>query len=291
MRPPDRIESGKNQGRGDKRVSKRTKSGKCCPSLLIKQRKWRDLQNITKILAMVLLITNILFYPLLFSEDIKSLSMKTLAKGMLREEVFELYKIENERTYRTAEEEEWLSFNHTDGSGDNGIISIHLENERVIDWTINDRDEIVEEYLSEFCSGAFKNYHPKTYQAIKSVLLKLPKEDFMDITRRSYPVIFIEAHYTGQGRFANSSDLWQQEGDPPTFTEGIWITKLSTEMEKIGSVAAIEGVVAHELAHKKLDNGKKKFTNELQMLANTLVVAWGFEKEFKEAQEIFGEGK
>ena len=58
-----------------------------------------------------------------------------------------------------------------------------------------------------------------------------------------------------------------------------------------GQADAIAGVVAHEIAHRVLDHGMSDVRNSaVEREANRLVIEWGFENEFRMAQEQFGEG-
>ena len=52
---------------------------------------------------------------------------------------------------------------------------------------------------------------------------------------------------------------------------------------------AIEGVVAHELAHRVLDHIRQGHTDcDAERAANALIKTWGFTKEFEEASKMFG---
>jgi hypothetical protein len=90
------------------------------------------------------------------------------------------------------------------------------------------------------------------------------------------------------GKWANSAGIFVEPNDPPTFTKGIWIVKLNTQMNEVNSVEAIEGVVLHELAHKVLEHQGGTFNPEIEREANRLVKKWGFERQFLKAKEFFG---
>lgn len=59
-----------------------------------------------------------------------------------------------------------------------------------------------------------------------------------------------------------------------------------------GTPAAIEGIVAHELAHRVLEHiqrGHVSCTAERE--ANQLIKSWGFGEEYKSASAEFGQAK
>jgi hypothetical protein len=190
------------------------------------------------------------------------------------------------RTYRKMENEEWQTFNC--GSD---AVTFHFNNGKVVAWKMNDRPEIVEEYLSEFCSQAFIQSYPKIYGAIKAALTKIPQDAFLAVTDRARPVLFTETHYAGLGRFANSSNILVADDDAPAMSQGLTMIKLSVELEdKAESSEEIEGIILHELAHRVLEHAKKKlYTCQMEREANHLVKSWGYEKEYLKAKERFGD--
>lgn len=150
------------------------------------------------------------------------------------------------------------------------------------------RQKLAKEYLDEFCSRAIVNSCPKMYAAIRDVLARMPVKSFFVITQRDYPILFTEYHYEGQGRLAVSSSIRRMEEDPPTFQNGFWMVKLSTELEDAYSQEIITGIIAHEVAHRVLGHrpSQSKLSAErLERMANRLVRRWGFENEIQAAQD------
>ncbi len=221
--------------------------------------------------------------------DVERSKYRFVRVGMKRDQFLKLHPKSKARTYRSAGNQEWLSYNFMTFKKTD-VITFQLTDGLISGWSINDRPEIVEEYLSEFCSQSFIQSYPKISRALHAALNKIPWNVFWAITGRSRPVLFTEYHYTDVGRFANSSEIWTSEDDAPTFTKGMTIIKLSTELEDAESVESIEGVVLHELAHRFLEHAKKKdlAVCQREMEANQLVKEWGFEQEFKAAKERFG---
>jgi len=151
------------------------------------------------------------------------------------------------------------------------------------------RPELVQHYLNEFCSISFPMHYPKTYKAIQHVLNKIPDDVFLAVTERRRPILFTEYHTTGIGRFANSSEIFVLPDDVPAFQDGMTIIKLSAELESADSSQAIEGVIAHELAHRFLEHILKKTERcQREKEANHLIQDWGFAEEFELARKKFG---
>ncbi len=230
------------------------------------------------------------------AEEVNSKSdIKTMTSGMSRKKFLKLYPKAKARTYRTQDNEEWVTFNDplarknfSAGTIPN-IVTFHLKDHKVVDWVLNHREEIVREYLGEFCSQAFLQGFPKIHAAIHNVLLKIPMEVFRSITDRSRPVLFTEYHTTGTGRFANSGEIISTPDDALAFQRGLTIVKLSTELEDADDEQAIEGVIFHELAHRYLEHARRPArTCEMEREANRLVKEWGFGNEYAKAKARFG---
>jgi len=212
--------------------------------------------------------------------------------GNTKETLFKTYPKTEERTYRGNGVQEWITFNTRDAATDevNGFVTFYLKNDVIKGWAIGDRREVVTEYMSEFCSQAFKINYVSIHEAIKYVLTRIPQKDFLTITERSYPVVFTEYHNVGQGQYANSAGMIGMKEDPPTFTGGFYLVKLNTGMNNMGAVKEIAGVVAHELAHRVLGHsGAKEYSLDMERKANVLIIKWGFQEEFKKACQRFGE--
>ncbi len=220
--------------------------------------------------------------------------------GMSQEHFEEFYPTEISRTYRKDGDEEWITYDYTYDFAPGlefferyrhrayDMVTFYFVDELLLGWALNDRAEIVREYLSEYCSQAFIHYIPKMYEAISNCMNKIPIEVFYEITDRSRPVLFTEVHYKGMARFAATSNVISFEHDPPSFEKGFTLIKLSTELGDIGTVPAIEGVIYHELAHRFLVHGGEHYIREHERDANRLVEAWGFKEELDAAKEIFG---
>ncbi len=245
-----------------------------------------------KTLVLFLFILGILvslYYFVNFKESkVKSNpDLNKVTPGISKDMLFALYGKEDERTYRIEGSNEWITFNRRKRGIIGGAVTFYLKNNKVVEWKLDDREEIIKEYLGEFCSKTIVVNFPKMYSAIKYVLGKIPLKDFLYLTERNYPVLFTEYYYQDMPRFANSSEIIILEDDPPTFTEGLYFVKLSAELEVSGSVNDIVGVVAHELAHRMLGHSSSKYTELMEEEANNLVRNWGFEEELVGAKEHY----
>jgi hypothetical protein len=217
--------------------------------------------------------------------------LKQARVGMSEEGFWEKFPLKEARTYRGNETEHWVTFSYPKKGRARDAVTFHLVEGKVVGWAWNDRDEVIEEYLSEFCSSAFLRDHPRTHEAIKSALKVLPHEVFLSVTERARPVIFTEYHKNGMGSFANSSEIITADGEPPAFMKGMTLIKLSTDLEN-GDTLAIEGIVLHELTHRVLEHSKRKpYSCKFEREANRLVKAWGKEEAFLKAKELFGAEK
>jgi hypothetical protein len=205
--------------------------------------------------------------------------------GMSKQELLEHFSINKERTYRIQGRQAWMTFE--DGQGDKiRLITFHLEDGRVTDWARDDRKEVVREYTGEFCSQALLN-SPKFCAAIRDVLTRMPDEAFLFVTRRDFPVLFTEYYSEGNARLSNSGEVLALEDDPPTFTRGIWIVKINDGLQRIAGQEAIEGIMAHELAHRVLRHSpNEKDMIQAEKAANRLIKEWGFQKEFTAAARL-----
>jgi hypothetical protein len=154
-----------------------------------------------------------------------------------------------------------------------------------------DRSAMVEDYLGEFCSQTIHRM-PKMYTAIKDVLHRMPYKDFLKVTDRKRPVLFTEFYDSGTARFASSAEIIVEDNEKPCCQKGFTIIKLGMALNLAETPEAIEGVIAHELAHRVLDHVKKGKVNcTAEREANALIKQWGFAKEFKQASQIFGQKK
>ena len=154
---------------------------------------------------------------------------------------------------------------------------------------VPERSEAIKEYLNEFC---FYQDPDVIYRAIKDVLLRMPYKDFLNVTNRQRPVIFTEFYNEGTARFASSSEFMVAPNAPACCREGFTLIKLGMSLGLSRTPGPIEGVVAHELAHRVLDHIRKGNVNcDAERASNALIKKWGFKKEFKEASKLFGQKK
>lgn len=209
--------------------------------------------------------------------------------GMGESEFAKLYPRESMRTYRRDGTDEWMTFNEPLQGPSNSLVTFYLQNGTVKQWKLNDRPEVVEEYLGEFCS--LQDF-PVIFTAIKNVLLRMPYKDFLNATDRQRPVIFTEFYDSGTARFASSQEFTISKDDPPCCREGFTIIKLGLGLSSAKTSKPIEGLVAHELAHRSLDHIRTGHVNcDAEREANALIKKWGFKQEFQDASQQFGQRK
>ncbi len=214
-----------------------------------------------------------------------------ISVGMGKKNFLKIYPKTKARTYRQNDKEQWLTFNHPlDGTSANNVVTFHLQNDKVKDWQMNNRAEVIDEYLGEFSSMAFKTAFPVIDKAIRDVLERMPFKDFLTVTDRRRPVLFSEVFDSGTAKFANSSEIISLPDDAPAFQDGLTLIKLSTALNGASNQQAIEGVIAHELAHRVLEHvkhGKRSCAAERE--ANALIKQWGFTDEYTQASQTFGQ--
>lgn len=150
------------------------------------------------------------------------------------------------------------------------------------------RKEAMDQYLHDFVGQAFPQSYPSIYQAIKNAVEHLPQEAFEKINHADLPVLFLEMPHFGGGKWANSNAIIVEPDDPPTFKDGLWIIKLSTQLEDSKDIDAIEGIVLHELAHFILGHQGGAYDIQKEKDANNLVKKWGHESKFLKAKAKFG---
>jgi hypothetical protein len=209
--------------------------------------------------------------------------------GMPESDFFKIYPKDNLRDLRHEGLNEWFTYNEPIDDPLHEVVTFYFQNNKLYSWKLNDRTEVIKEYLGEFC---FYQDPSLIYQAIKDVLLRMPYNDFLNVTNRHRPVLFTEFYSEGTARFASSSEFIVTEDDPPCCTEGFTLVKLGMSLGLAKTPGPIEGVVAHELAHRVLDSIRKGNVNcDAERAANALIRKWGFKKEFKEASRLFGQKK
>jgi len=210
--------------------------------------------------------------------------------GMKKDKFFKLFPRAEARTHRFNGPDEWISFNEPLKGDSHDLLTFYLHNGTVKEWKLNNRPEVIQEYLDEFCS---LQGFPTIYKAIVGVLQRMPYKDFLTVTTRLRPVIFTEFYDSGTARFASSEEFILSKNDPPCCKEGFTIIKLGLGLGLSGpDPTPIEGVVAHELAHRVLDHIRKGNVNcDAERQSNRLIKKWGFTKEFTAASKLFGQKK
>lgn len=237
-------------------------------------------------LLVPILLFSMLISMALANETAPSFQLKNMKKGMPKNKLLRYYPMEKARSYRTDKNQEWITYNFSGTAHD--TLTFTLTDSKVTDWKINDRQEVVAEYLSEFTSSGILFSYPNIHAALKNALNKLPQEVFWEVTHRSRPIIFMDYLTSGIGRFANSTEFFMRPHDPPAFAQGFYMIKLSDEVEN-ASPEEIEGLILHEIAHRTLEHlHSKKISCDMEREANMLVKSWGFEQEFLKAKERFG---
>lgn len=231
-------------------------------------------------------IIKVFIFVIIFSIPFKAHAdiVSVLKTSMSSGEFFQLFNHDDLRTYRDEKSVSWKTIWDQDK-----FLTLKFKDDLLDSWKINDRPEIAREYISEFAQQDFDQKYPKISRSLQIALEKLPLEVFEFITRREFPIIFSEYHTQGIGRFANSSQIVQLPDDPPTFTSGVFICKLSTELEGAQNLDAIIGIIAHEIAHRYLRHlNNEVIASEMEREANHLIQDWGFEQEFQAAKNEFG---
>lgn len=209
--------------------------------------------------------------------------------GMGEEEFFKSCPKEKLRTFRHSADDEWFSFNRLLDDPVSGTVTVHFHKGTLASVSRDDRAEVVREYMDEFC---FYEDPSMIFKAVREVLMRMPYKDFLSVTRRERPMLFTEFYDAGTARFASSSEFIVSDDEPPCCQQGFTIVKLGMGLGGAKTPGPIEGVVAHEIAHRVLDSIKKGNVNcGAERAANALIKKWGFKKEFKEASRLFGQRK
>jgi len=206
-----------------------------------------------------------------------------------RDELIALYSETNLRSYQQFENQESMTFNYEENDKLNAI-TIYLKDNHVNKWSLNDREEMAKQYLSEFASGNILHNYPKVRTALLNALQKLPLDVYLTVTERARPIIFIDYYTDGIAQYAGSMEFSMRETDPPTLDDGFFIIRLGDGLNDATDIEAIEGIVLHETAHRFLEHlrNTEKHPCEREIEANRLVKEWGYEEEYKKASEEFG---
>ena len=254
--------------------------------------RFRIMKKISFLISAAIFFSAVSFWPA-SGQDVqaaeRSRDLPGVSVGMAADEFAKMYPRDKARTYRQDGAGEWITFDERLEDASPGLLSVHILGGKVVEQKHNDRDELISEYLGEFCSQTFVRGMPKVYSAIRDVLLRIPFDALLNVTDRRRPVIFTEFYDSGTARFANSADISTEDDDAPCCTKGFTLMKLSTGLNEAGTQSAIEGIVAHELAHRVLEHFRKGGGScKAERQANALVKQWGFEKEFGGAKKMFG---
>ncbi|MBF0253204.1 MAG: hypothetical protein HQL29_05245 [Candidatus Omnitrophica bacterium] len=233
------------------------------------------------LLAIILLIGLAMFFFSAHRDKNYMPDLENVTVHMNKATLYENYPKDSRRTYRKDGEKEWITFDHVLDDGQKCTLTFVLEKDEITGWRLDDREEVVQEYLGEFCSQKIIKDFPALYGAIKDVFMRLPQKAFLRLTDRTHPVIFAEVYSEGLGSLANSTNITILDDDPPTFTKGLYVTKLKTELDSVPKKA--KAIIAHELAHAYLGHSGTHNSSNEEKLANTLVFHWGFADELKEA--------
>lgn len=226
---------------------------------------------------------------LALASPIKGVGLRTLVLGMPEGDFLQVYPQNKLRNFRHEGDNDWLTYNEPINDPFHAVVTFYFQHERLVKWRLNDRAEVVKEYLAEFC---FYQAPSVIYEAVKEVLQRMPYKDFLSATDRHRPMLFTEFYGEGTARFASSSEFIVTPNDPPCCSEGFTIIKLGMSLGLSKTPGPIEGVVAHEIAHRVLDTIRKGNVNcDAERAANRLIKKWGFSKEFKEASQLFGQKK
>lgn len=243
--------------------------------------------NNFKVLITALFI--LMFCPLAFAGNKAGVIMPGVFEGMQEDDFLKVYPFNKVRNFRHEGANDWLTYNKPVDDPLHAVITFHFKDEKLLQWRMNDRLEVIKEYLGEFC---FYQDPSLIYQAIKEVLRRMPYKDFLSSTDRQRPMLFTEFYVEGTARFASSTEFIVSKDDPPCCKEGFTLIKLGMSLGLAKTPEPIEGVVAHEIAHRVLDSIRKGNVNcDAERASNRLIKKWGFKKEFKEASQLFGQKK
>jgi hypothetical protein len=238
--------------------------------------------------SIFLLVAFLLCGPLAFASQ-NDASIHGVFVGMQEGDFLVIYPQHQLRDLRHEGINDWLTYNVPFDDPLHEIVTFYFQDDKLTQWKINDRPEVVKEYLGEF---SFYRDPDVIYKAIEAVLLRMPYEDFLNVTNRQRPVLFTEFYDSGTARFASSSEFIVTKDDPPCCAQGFTMVKLGMGLGLSKTPGPIEGVVAHELAHRVLDSIRKGNVNcDAERASNALIKRWGFKKEFKAASKLFGQKK
>ncbi|MBF0386392.1 MAG: hypothetical protein HQL20_00885 [Candidatus Omnitrophica bacterium] len=246
-------------------------------------------RRLAEIVIGILAFSFILIQPQSQADKIAEPRFNNVYPQMAKDRFSRLYPRKAARTYRENGPDEWITFSEPFIGPAVHTITFHLQQGRVLGWALDDRSEVVLEYLGEFCSQGILNGMPKIHEALTDVFMRIPQADFLQVTDRHRPVLITEYYDAGTARFANTSEIIASDTDALAGDKGLTIIKLSSALNDADSAEPIKGVLAHELAHRILAHALKgKVTCQDERQANQLIRKWGFTSEYKAAVRLFG---
>jgi len=212
--------------------------------------------------------------------------------GSSRKQLIKKFGENNLRSYQILGNIESMTFDYRQHAASK-TVTFFLTNDKLTQYTFDDREEMAKQYLSEFASGNILFNYPKQRSALLNALQKLPLDIYLEVTDRRRPIIFIDYYTDGIAKYAGSMEFRMRESDPPTFENGFYIIRMGDGLNDAEDEGAIEGVVLHEIMHRTLEHlrAEDKESCELEKEANQKLKELGFEEEYKKASEFFGAKK
>src|ERR1700743_2884485 len=95
--------------------------------------------------------------------------------GMTEGDFLPFYPFRTARNFRHVGPEDWLTY-EMPANATYRLITFYFLNNKLNQWSFDDRPEVVKEYLAEFCFYQDPNL---TYQALREVLTRMPYKDFL----------------------------------------------------------------------------------------------------------------
>ena len=173
--------------------------------------------------SILFLLAFLMCSPLAWASQKDDTAIHGVYVGMPESDFFNIYPKNSLRSFRHEGTDEWFTYNQPINNFSHEVVTFYFHNGKLTQWKLNDRPEVIKEYLGEFC---FYQDPSLIYQAIKDVLLRMPYKDFLYVTNRQRPILFTEFYDSGTARFASSSEFIVTEDEPPCCKEGFTIIKL-----------------------------------------------------------------
>jgi hypothetical protein len=89
--------------------------------------------------------------------------------GMPESDFLKIYPRNNLRDLRHDGTNDWLTYNKPPDDPFHEVVTFYFQNEKLVSWKMNDRPEVIKEYLGEFC---FYQDPSLIYQAIRDVFVE-----------------------------------------------------------------------------------------------------------------------